>query len=160
MYKKKKRNHVKYNTERTISLRKHKYRPLPVPEAGKRYHCFNDGKITFSRHYIIEVYEVLDFMQFKRKYPEMVKKYIDATKGHYWLYIRRTDKFVVAFEGENNECVVYIRTKDGSWFSISGWLNSAELDVTGKLWDNLVKHIDNFNYTTEQKKQLIEEGKI
>ena len=160
MRKYKKKRPTKYNVDRHIVFLMPKYRPKPIPEVGKRYHCFDDGKITFSRHFIIKVDEVLNFMQFKKKYPEMVTQYIQETKSCYWLYARRTDKFVITFKGENNELGVYIRTKDGGWFGIGSWWNSAELDVTGKLWKNLVQNIDHFDYTEEEKKQLIEEGNI
>ena len=55
--------------QRTV-LYSHKKHMQPVPEVGKRYHCFDDGKITFSRHYIIKVTEVLNHNAFKKKYPE------------------------------------------------------------------------------------------
>ena len=160
MYKKKIKKPSKYNVKRDIIFLTPKRRPQPIPEVGKRYHCFDDGKITFSRHFIIKVDEVLNFMQFKKKYPEMVKQYIEQTKDCYWLYARRTDKFVITFKGENNEPGVYVRTKDGGWFGIGNWWNSAELDVTGKLWKSLVQNVDHFNYTEEEKKRLIEEGNI
>lgn len=160
MYKKKRNKPSKYNVKRDIIFLTLKRRPQPIPEVGKRYHCFDDGKITFSRHFIIKVDEVLNFMQFKKKYPEMVAQYIEETKTCYWLYARRTDKFVITFKGENNEPGVYVRTKDGGWFGIGNWWNSAELDVTGKLWKSLVQNVDHFDYTEEEKKRLIEENII
>lgn len=160
MRKYKKKRHTEYNVDRHVVFLMPKYRPKPIPEVGKCYHCFDDGKITFSRHFIIKVDEVLDFMQFKKKYPEMVAQYIQETKSCYWLYARRTDKFVITFKGENNELGVYVRMKDGGWFGIGSWWNSAELDVTGKLWESLVQNINHFDYTEEEKKQLIEENTI
>ena len=160
-----KRNHRKkkqqYNVDRTfIFLNDRKYRPKPIPEVGKRYHCFDDGKITFCRHFIIKVDEVLGFMQFKKKYPEMFKQYIEQVKSCYWLYKSSSDKFVITFKGENDKLGVYVRTKDGGWFGIGDWINSARLDVTGQIWESLIKDIDLFDYTEEEKKQLIEEGNI
>lgn len=155
-YRKKKQQ---YNVDRTfIFLNARKYRPKPIPEVGKRYHCFDDGKITFSRHFIIKVDEVLGFMQFKKKYPEMVKSYLETIRICYWLYTKSSDKFVITFKGENDELGVYVRTKDGGWFGIGDWYNSAILDVTGKLWDNLVKNLDDFDYTEEEKQKLISES--
>lgn len=151
----------KYDVDRTvIFLNNRKYKPKPIPEVGKRYHCFDDGKITFSRHFIIKVDEVLGFMQFKKKYPEMFKQYIEEVKSCYWLYKRSSDKFVVTFEGENDKPGVYVRTKDGGWFGIGDWWNSARLDVTGQIWKSLIQDIDLFDYTDEEKKQLIEENTI
>lgn len=157
-YKKVKR---KYNVDRTfIFLNARKYRPKPIPEVGKRYHCFDDGKISFSRHFIIKVDEVLGFMQFKKKYPEMFKQYLEATTCCYWLYTKSSDKFIITFKGENDELGVYVRTKDGGWFGIGGWWNSARLDVTGQIWESLIQDLDSFDYTEEEKKQLISENTL
>lgn len=132
----------------------------PVPEVGKTYHCFDDGKITFSRHFTIQVDEVLGYIQFKKKYPQEFRKYRDAVKERYWLLSTHSDKFIITSHGENNELGVYVRTKRGGWFGIGYYWNSAALDVTGKYWDPLVANIDKFDYTDEEKKKLIEEGNI
>lgn len=132
----------------------------PVPEVGKMYHCFDDGKIRFSRHFIIQVDEVLGFIQFRKKYPELFERYIEAVKQCYWLYSTHSDKFVITYKGENEGLGVFVRTKQGGWFGAGYWWNSATLDVTGKLWENLVANIDDFDYTEEEKKKLIEENTI
>ena len=132
----------------------------PVPEVGRRYHCFDDGKITLSRHYIVRIDEVLNHMAFKRKYPELFQRYIKTAKGHYWLYSRRTDKFVVTHDGENHELGVFVRTKQGGWFSIGDWFNSGTLDVTGRLWDRIVANIDDFDMSDEEKAIFIQENSI
>ena len=54
-------------------------------------------------------------------------------------------------KGENDELGVYVRTKQGGWFGIGDWWNSAALDVTGKLWEYLVANIENFDYTEERR---------
>ena len=132
----------------------------PIPEVGKRYHCFDDGKVRFSRHFIIKVDEVLGFMEFRRKYPEKFETYVIESKSHYWLYSRRTDKFIITHKGENNELGVYVRTKQGGWFGIGPYWDSAILDVTGELWNNLVKNIDSYDYSDEEKEEIIKEGTI
>lgn len=145
--------------ERTVHY-SHKTSLQPVPEIGKKYHCFDDGKITFSRHYIIKVDEVLNHMEFKRKYPELFQRYIKEARNHYWLFSRRTDKFIVTYSGENGETEVFVRTKQGGWFSIGSLFNSGKLDVTSRLWEYLVSNIDNFDYSAEEKEQLIRENTI
>lgn len=132
----------------------------PIPEIGKKYHCFDDGKITFSRHYIVKIDEVLNYMKFKKKYPNEFKQYCETAKDHYWLYSRQTDKFIITYKGENDELGVFVRTKQGGWFSIGNYFNSGELDVTGKLWENLVANIDNYDYTQEEKETIIKEGTL
>ena len=157
---KKKTNNYMYPLPEKTVIYNHKKYLKPIPEVGKKYHCFDDGKITFSRHFIIQVDEVLGHMAFKKKYPELFKQYREMVKQSYWLFSTHSDKFIITHNGENTELGVYVRTKQGGWFGIGAWWNSATLDVTGKLWENLVANIDNFDYTEEEKKQLIEENTI
>ena len=135
----------------------HKKHLQPIPEVGKRYHCYDDGKVTFSRHYIVKIDEVLGYIAFKRKYPEEFKRYVEEAKDCYWLYSRRSDKFVVSYNGEDGKLEVFVRTKDGGWFSIGRLFNCGELDVTGKMSAYLVANIDRFDYTEEEKKKLLRE---
>ena len=150
----------KYPLPTRTVLYNHKKHLKPIPEVGKKYHCFDDGKITFSRNFIIQVDEVLGHQQFRKKYPTYFKVYRAVVKNCYWLYSTHSDKFVITYKGENDEFGVYVRTKQGGWFGIGGYCNSATLDVTGELWNNLVANIDNFSYTKEEKKQIIKEGTI
>ena len=145
--------------QRTV-LYSHKKHIEPIPEVGKKYHCFDDGKIRFSRHFIIQVDEVLGHQQFKKKYPNEFKAYREVVKESYWLYSTHSDKFIVTHKGENDELGVYVRTKQGGWFGIGNLWNSASLDVSGVLWGGLVDRIDDFDYTEEEKKQLIKENTI
>lgn len=132
----------------------------PIPEVGKKYHCFDDGKITFSRHFIIKVDEVLGHQQFKKKYPEYFRKYRSAVKSSYWLYSTHSDKFIITHKGEHDEFGVYIRTKQGGWFGMGDWWNSATLDVTSELWENLLKNMDNFDLTKEEKEEILKENTL
>lgn len=132
----------------------------PVPEVGKKYHCFDDGKIRFSRHFIIQVDEVLGFIQFRKKYPELFEQYVERVKESYWLFSTHSDKFIITHNVENGMPGAYVRTKQGGWFGTGHWWNSATLDVTEKLWENLVANIDDFDYTEQEKKKLIEENTL
>jgi hypothetical protein len=139
----------------------HRKHLKPIPEVGKKYHCFDDGKITFSRHYIVEVTEVLPYMAFKRKYQELFSQYMEVSRESYWLFSRSTDRFIVSKSGEDNGTAVFVRTKQGGWFSIGDWFNSGILDVTGGLWNNLVENADNFTWSSrEEKERVIREGSI
>ena len=132
----------------------------PVPEVGKKYHCFDDGKIRFSRHFIIQADEVLGYQTFKKKYPKEFERYVEGVKQCYWLYSTHSDKFVITHKGENDELGVYVRTKQGGWFGIGPYWDSAVLDSTGELWDNLIADIDDYDYTDEEKQKIIKEGTI
>lgn len=154
------KNDNKYPLPQRTVLYSHKKHLEPVPQCGKRYHCFDDGKIRFSRHFTIQVDEVLNFMEFKRKYRDLFDIYTDEVRRHYWLYSTHSDKFVITHNGENNELGLYVRTKQGGWFGIGPYWNSATLDATGKLWEGLVANIDDYDYTEEEKRKLLEEGEI
>lgn len=160
MKKMKKMKKNKYPLQDRTVLYSRKKHLNPIPEVGKKYHCFDDGKITFSRHFIIQVDEVLGHEQFKKKYPNEFKLYRESVKRCYWLYSTHTDKFIITHKGENDELGVYVRTKQGGWFGIGDVWNSATLDVTGELWKNLVADLDNFDYTQEEKEQIIKEGTL
>ena len=150
----------KYPLPTRTVLYSHKKHIQPVPEVGKKYHCFDDGKITFSRHYIIKVDEVLGHQQFKKKYPDQFKQYRITVKRCYWLYSTHSDKFIITHDGENHEFGVYVRTKQGGWFGIGDLFNCGELDVTDEIWNNLVKRINDFDYTEEEKEMLIKDNTI
>ena len=136
----------------------HKKNLQPIPEVGKKYHCFDDGKITYSRHFIIRVNEVLGHQQFRKKYPKEFKLYREAVKDHYWIYSTHSDKFIITYKGENNEFGVYVRTKQGDWFGIGNWWNCGVLDVTGKLWNNFIDNLDNYDYTEKEKEDIKNES--
>lgn len=133
----------------------------PIPEVGKKYHCFDDGKIRLSRHFIIQVDEVLNHMEFKKKYPEQFQQYIEQSKECYWLLSRRSDKFIITYKGENDELGVYVRTKQGGWFGCGNWFNSAKLDVTGECWQNMLNDMAKYKtYTPEEIENIIKENAI
>lgn len=145
--------------QRTV-LYSHKKYIQPVPEVGKKYHCFDDGKITFSRHFIIQINEVLGHQQFKKKYPEEFQQYRQAVRNCYWLYSTHSDKFIITYKGENDELGVYVRTKQGGWFGIGDYWNSARLDVTGEIWETLISQADDFDYDKEELERIIKENTL
>ena len=148
---------MQYCLKNRTVLYSHKKHLQPIPEVGKVYHCFDDGKITFSRHFTIKVDEVLGHQQFRKRYPEEFQQYRQAVKNCYWLYSTHSDKFVITYNGENDELGVYVRTKQGGWFGIGDYWNSAKLDVTGKIWENLISRIDEFSLSSEEKQKLMNE---
>lgn len=150
----------KYPLPRRTVLYTNIKRIQPVPEVGKKYHCFDDGKITFSRHFIIQVDEVLGHQQFKKKYPEEFQQYRQAVRNCYWLYSTHSDKFIITYKGENNELGVYVRTKQGGWFGIGDYWNSARLDVTGEIWETLISQADDFDYDKEELERIIKENTL
>lgn len=104
-----------------------------VPKIGNTYNCFDDGKITHSRLYTVDVVEVIPFNQIDK---ETLTNWKEEINQCYWLYAKKTDYFVKTENGEDGDAV-FVRTKDGGWFSIGQFMNSGRLDVDGKLTEIL-----------------------
>lgn len=108
-----------------------------VPEVNKEYHAFDDGKISPSRHDIVKVLEVIPF---EIAEPWLIESWKKNVEECYWLYDKETDYFIkTECEGEEDPSY-YVRTTDGGWFSIGWW--GARLDVTGKLYEGMVKQLE------------------
>ena len=100
-----------------------------IPKVNKTYNCFDDGKITNSRLYTVDVKEVIPFNKID---DDTHKNWLEEVNSCYWLYAKETDYFIKTDNGEDGEAV-FVRTKGGGWFSIGGFMNSGRLDVDGKL---------------------------
>ena len=116
------------------------YTLQPVPEVGKEYHIFDDGKIRPSRHYIAKIVKLI--------YPEdayeitaLYKAWQEQVEECYWLFAKETDYFVVAESDYDKDLIYFVRTTDGGWFSIDypgGWMG-ARLDIDGSLYNEMLK---------------------
>ena len=118
----------------TITLLNPKeYKEQPVPEVGKEYHTFDDGKIKPSRHSIVKITEVIPYTEFRNS--TILSAWGHEVQSCYWLYAKETDYFVV---GEYDDEVGYfVRTTDGGWFSI-GFFGSR-LDIDGSLYQKMIE---------------------
>jgi hypothetical protein len=115
------------------------YREWAVPEVGKEYHIFDDGKIRPSRHYIAKILEVIPF---EKADPEIICVWRSEVENAYWLYATKTDYFVKAESDFDEDHLYFVRTKDSSWFSINvtSWWQSARLDVDGSIYQKMVEY--------------------
>jgi hypothetical protein len=120
------------------------YKRQPIPEVGKEYHIFDDGKIKPNRHSIITIAEVIPFDEFKDMDPDMIEIWYEEVKECYWLYAPDTDYFVKGtFEGEDDDDMWFVRTTDGGWFSFGWW--GARLDIDGSLYKDMIKWVGKEN---------------
>ena len=113
------------------------YKEQPVPEVGKEYHAFDDGKIRPNRHETAKIIEVMPFIECEDN--ELISHWTEEITDCYWLYAQETDYFVKAVMDFSEKPQYFVRTKDGGWFSL-GWLGSR-LDVDGSLYQQM---IDNY----------------
>ena len=56
-----------------------------IPEVGKIYHVFDDGKITWSRHFLVKCKAVIPLKQFATD-PQYAKVYEAWKQGKAQLY--------------------------------------------------------------------------
>jgi hypothetical protein len=109
------------------------YKLQPVPEVGKEYHAFDDGKIKPSRHEIVKIVELIPFTEANEELLEEWKQNVEEC---YWLYTPETDYFAKAeYEDETS---YFVRTEDGGWFSM-GWFGSR-LDIDGSLYEKMKEY--------------------
>lgn len=111
----------------------------PVPEVGKTYHIFDDGKLNPNRLYTARILEVIP----TDKVDPLVYKAWKCEKDIAdWLYATDTDYFVKANSNFDDNPLHFVRTIDGGWFSIDypdDWMG-ARLDIDGSLY-NMMKEI-------------------
>ena len=100
-----------------------------IPEIGKEYNCFDDGKISPSRLYTVNIKEIIPFREIDE---ETLNLWKDQTNNCNWLFAKITDVFVKT-ENSDKENETFVRTIDGGWFSIGGFLEGGRLDITGEL---------------------------
>ena len=111
------------------------YKLQPVPDVGKEYHAFNDGKIRPSRLEHVKIVEVIPFNECEDE--ELIKLWYKEVADCYWLYETETDYFVRAKWDQDTDPIYFVRTKDGGWFSI-GWFVSR-LDADGSLYKQMAE---------------------
>ena len=110
------------------------YKEQPVPEVGKEYYTFDDGKIKPSRLSIATIAEVIPFAECRD--TELLEIWRIEVEECYWLYASETDYFVKAVY--DDETSYFVRTVDGGWFSM-GWFG-ARLDIDGSLYNKMMEY--------------------
>lgn len=109
-----------------------------LPEVGKRYHFFEDGKSGPSRHYIVEITKIIPFEEITD--GELLDTYDTEVDECDFLFAPETDYFVYGRKVlpnnvlDMNDEFIFIRTHDGGWFSFGKFWYDGELDVTGEIY--------------------------
>lgn len=134
----------------------------PLPELGKRYHFFEDGKSGPSRHYIIEITEIIPFEEMID--GELLDTYDAEVKECDFLYASETDYFVYGRKVlsdntlDTEDKFIFIRTNYGGWFSFGHWFEDGQLDIDNSKYNEIVEYWkkDNKDYDEiSQTKGLI-----
>jgi hypothetical protein len=100
-----------------------------IPKIGQTYNCFDDGKISQSRLYTVDVKEVIPFDKIDSNTLDEWKEKVEYCD---WLFAKETDYFIKTENGEDGNAI-FVRTLNGGWFSMGYFMNSGRLDVDGEL---------------------------
>ena len=122
----------------------------PIPEVGKFYHFFDDGKTGPSRHYICKVEELLTVEQAKEfavnRHDTVMPLYdawMEEVKECDFLYAKETDYFVrISCPTYDDNDLWAVRTLDGGWFTIDiqSWWQGGRIDITGDIYKGAVEN--------------------
>lgn len=133
------------------------FRQDNIPEVGKYYHFWDDGKVSPGRHYICRVEELIPKDNAKEievtipdwDYDHKVDySYQTDLLSHWkkeveycdWLYADDTDFFVrISVPRYDDDYLYAVRTKYGEWFTLdvqSSW-QGGRLDVDGSIYERV-----------------------
>lgn len=114
-----------------------------IPEVGKTYKFYDDGKRSPSRTYEATVIRIVSYDEeiLVNKYNYEIDDFIltpiqeihkEKVENRNWIFSKTTDYFVECeIPKYDDNTIWFARTKSGGWFSMdiqSGW-QSGELDV-------------------------------
>ena len=134
----------------------------PIPEIGKYYHFWDDGKISSSRHYICRCERIITAEEAKSIMIEVPNEYVDDVMDtislyehwhdnempeHDWLYAEDTDYFIeISCPSYDKNNLYAVRTKDGGWFTIDiqSWWQGGRLDVTGEIYKDVLNNWEEY----------------
>lgn len=120
-----------------------------VPEVGKFYHFWDDGKIGLSRHYIAKVEKIIPFkeaenivFQFEDGPASLLQLWKDEVEGAKWLYNQETDFFIeCSIPKYDKDLIYFVRDIDNGWFSINttSWWQTGRLNIDGSIYEEVLK---------------------
>lgn len=120
-----------------------------IPEVGKFYHFWDDGKRSVSRHYIAKVEKIIPFEEAKNIFTyfydevkSLVERWKDEVEDYEWLYNKETDFFIeCSIPLYDKDPIYFVRDKENGWFSINttSWWQSGRLDVDGSIYKEVLE---------------------
>jgi hypothetical protein len=100
-------------------------------QINKTYDYFDDGKIKENRRMSVLITDIIPFDEIDK---ETLLYWGEDVEDCGFLYARKTDYFIkgnLTVADDIIKKVVFVRTVDGSWFSLGFW--GGQLDVDGEL---------------------------
>ena len=144
-----------------------------LPEVGKYYHFWDDGKTSPSRHYICRVESIKTLDEAKNikvdvprwdhvtscsyfEKDSLYNVWENQVAGHDWLFAEDTDYLVeVSCPKYDKHNLWFVRTKNGGWFSMdvqSSW-QGGELDIDGSIYESILEYAKEWGYNDEYSNQ-------
>lgn len=124
-------------------MKKNDKQPINLPQEGKEYWNYDDGKVTIGRQEIVRITRVVPYSQLSKDERDMI---INETNEHDWLYDDVISHVVFGINlslrddcFKEEECeIIYLPSK-GSWFGFNPLtdFNCGRLDIDGKLTQSL-----------------------
>ena len=115
-----------------------------LPELYKKYYCYDDGKISYSRQYQVLVTDIIDYPSISE---DLSKLCALALRQYSYLYKLEQKHVVigVSYEQSIPTISIFLETKGGLWFSIGDkvddtldcYWNSGLLDIDGSFTKEL-----------------------
>lgn len=113
-----------------------------LPELYKKYYCYDDGKISYSRQYQVLVTDIIDYSSISEDLSKLCALALDS-----YLYKPEQKHVVigVSYEQSIPTISIFLETKGGLWFSIGDkvddkldcYWNSGLLDIDGSFTKEL-----------------------
>lgn len=130
----------------------------PIPEVGKKYNCYDDGKIKPSRHCVAEILEIIPMNEIWEKLdPEKIIEITEAPERYDWLFEPKTDFVVKAkMSGtcyNSDDPIYYFIPSKGGWFSTDDYWG-ARLDMDNSLTNDLIDYMKE-DYSEKDYKETI-----
>lgn len=103
---------------------------MKLPEVGKYYNNFDDGRIRGNRKIPVFITAIIPAKEID---DNTFNQWLSEVLDYYWLYAEKTDYFIkgiLEINENTKEEVVYVRTKNNEWFSLGFW--RGLLDVNNK----------------------------
>lgn len=147
-----------------------------LPIVGQKYHFWDDGKTSTSRHYICKCERIVtseeaksiivtvpewnfDFNENEFNDISLYDHWKIEVYNHDWLYAEDTDYFVeCSCPKYDEDNLWFIRTKDGGWFSMNvqnSW-QGGRLDIDGKIFEDIINEIKEHSEYYSKPELIIE----
>ena len=120
-----------------------------MPEVGKFYHFWDDGKVSPSRHYIARLEGILTRDDaIKLLLPrlsggeDLLYNIWEREKAEHDIFSRTTEYFLeVSCPTYDDNLLYFAQTRAGGWFSfdIQNYWQGGFLDITGKIFERAIK---------------------